>query len=102
MESAIEKHIPNISANTVKLYLVKKGYPIYFDFRNAQLGNYIKGINKSVLCEDYHVFIACCSNNNSKWICIAENTIPQNTCYILECEPRANIVNLWNLIDLDL
>ena len=102
MDSIVEKHIPNISANTVKQYLMKKGYPVYFDFRNAQLGNYIKGMNKSILYEDYHVLIACCSNNNSKWICIAEDSIPQNTSYIIECKPRANIVNLWNLIDLNL
>jgi hypothetical protein len=100
MKSQIEKHIPAISANTVKLYLIKKGYPVNFDFRNAKLGNYFKGINKTVQHEDYHVLIACCSNNNIKWVCIAENTIPQNTSYILECEPRANIVTLWNLMDL--
>jgi hypothetical protein len=100
MGSLAEKPIPNISAKVVKLFLEKKGYKLDFDFRNAKLGNYIKGNFNSVSTENYHVSIACCSNNTSKWICIAENMIPKNTCYILECQPRANIVTLWNLVEL--
>ena len=100
MESLAEKPIPNISANVVKHFLEKKGYNLDFDFRNAKLGNYIKGNCRSVSIENYHVTIACCSDNNKKWVCIATNSIPENTCYILECKPRANIVNLWKLADL--
>jgi hypothetical protein len=99
MGSLAEKTIPNISANIVKRFLEKKGYKLDFDFRNAKLGNYIKGNYNPVSIENYHVAIACCSNNNKNWVCIATNSIPKDTCYIIECQPRANIINLWNLLD---
>lgn len=100
MGSFTKKPIPNISAGVVQIFLEKKGYRLDFDFKNAKLGNYIKGNYKTIKIEKYHVVIACCSKNNKKWVCIATNSIPENTCYILECEPRANIVNLWNLMDI--
>ena len=101
MGSIDVKPIPNISANVVKHFLEKKGYRLDFDFRNAKLGNYIKGNHYHVSIEDYHVTIACCSDNNKNWVCIVTNSIPEDTRYILECEPRENIVNLWNLADLN-
>lgn len=99
MINLAEKPVPNISANVVKRFLENKGYKLNFDFRNAKLGNYVKGNYDPVTMEDYHVAIACCSFNNKNWVCIATNSVPENTCYILECEPRANIVNLWKLDD---
>ena len=91
------KHIPNVSANTVKKYLENKGYQLNFDFRNARLGDIISGIYNPEYKENYHNAIACCSDGSHKWVCIATNNIPKGTRYIIECFPRANLINLWRL-----
>ena len=99
MVTLADKPIPNISAKVVKRFLEKKGYKLDIDFRNAKLSNYFKAKYNPIRIEDYRVAIACCSDTNKKWVCIATTSIPKYTCYILECDPRANIVNLWNLVD---
>jgi hypothetical protein len=92
-----DRHTPNISAGVVKKYLENKGYKLDFNFRNAKLGNLFHGIYNPVSNENYHVAIACCCDMDRKWVCIAQDIIPRGTKYIIECEPRENIINLWSL-----
>ena len=97
MNTQTIQNFPNISAETVKKFLEKKGYKIDFDFRNARLGGFHRGLVNCTMKDRYKVLIACCSDSSHTWICIATDSIPQGTRYILECQPRENTVNLWHL-----
>ncbi len=89
------KNIPNISANTVKIFLQRKGFDIHMNFHDARLGSFSRGVTNILKCE-YQVLIACCSEDGTMWTSIFTEKIPDNTCYILECLPRENVVNLMS------
>lgn len=88
--------LPNISAETVRKFLERRGFSLDLDLRTARLGRLIKGETK-LPNEKYRVQIACCAVDGRTWICRADQHIPQNTRYILDCEPRANLVHLWKV-----
>ena len=88
--------LPNISAETVRKFLERRGFALDLDFRNARLGSIIQGARQLPVGK-YHVQIACCAVEDKTWVCRADHHIPSNTQYILDCEPRANLVHLWKL-----
>jgi hypothetical protein len=72
-------HILNISVNTANKYPENRGYQLNIDFRNARLGNIIRGIYNPKFKENYNNAIACCSDGSHKWNSIATNAIPKGT-----------------------
>jgi hypothetical protein len=94
MTSLIHIGLPNISAQTVKKFLERKGFKLELDFRNAMLGSFLKGIGLPSYGK-YCVLIACGVCNDRTWISRVDAGIPSGTRYILACQPRENLVHLW-------